>query len=382
MEKEKDFRQQNKRMANIEVLRLLAMMMVVSLHYLAKGEILPELTEPFSVKGHIAWILESFSIAAVDVYVLISGYFLVETGFRCKRIFSLVLQVVFYTCSIPVILVLTGVLPRSEITFYNILQDIFPVNMLHYWFVSAYVLMFLFTPVLNAAVHVMKKRQLEAAIIVLLIMESLFKTVLPVRLSLDNLGYDAYWFMVVYLIAAYIRLYGISFLEKKEGRGSRAVICCFAACFGIYALTMLIRGAYLITGQFEYIIGSAYGYNHLLTIGAAVALFYVFKNWNFGKSESVLASFVCKIAPCSFGVYLLHEHVNIRYEWPFWLGAGQCNSAGSLLMHWLFAILTVMVIGLAVDFARRLLFQGVGRLLAGGRLDTALKKVDERINGD
>ena len=86
--------------------------------------------------------------------------------------------------------------------------------MLHYWFVSAYVLMFLFTPVLNAAVHAMKKQQLQMAIVILLIMESLSKTLIPVRLELDNLGYDAYWFMVVYLIAAYIRLYGISFFEK------------------------------------------------------------------------------------------------------------------------------------------------------------------------
>lgn len=251
--------------------------------------------------------------------------------------------------------------------------------MLHYWFVSAYVLMFLFTPVLNAAVHVMKKKQLQAAIVILLLMESLSKTVIPVRLELDNLGYDAYWFMVVYLIAAYIRLYGIPFLEQKEGKGNRALVCYIGACFGMYGLTMLIRGAYLVTGQFENFIESAYGYNHLLTIGAAVALFYVFKNREDRTKKQ--AELLCRIAPCSFGVYLLHEQVNIRYEWPFWLGAGQCDSVLSLFVHWLAAILTVMVIGLAVDYVRSLLFAGVGRMLAGSKLDRALRKVDERVNG-
>lgn len=382
MERTENPTQHKKRMANIEVLRLLAMMMVVSLHYLAKGELLEKLTDPLSAKGHLAWILESFSIAAVDVYVLISGYFLVETGFRAKRVISLVLQVMFYTCLLPVILVIAGALPVGEITFYNILQYIFPTNMLHYWFVSAYVLMFLFTPVLNAAVHAMKKQQLQAAIVILLIMESLSKTVIPVRLELDNLGYDAYWFMVVYLIAAYIRLYGISFLEKREGKTNRAVWCYIGACFGMYGLTMLIRGAYLITGQFENFIESAYGYNHLLTIGAAVALFYTFKNWTFGTSEEISASsFICKVAPCSFGVYLLHEQVNVRYEWSFWLGAGQCDSVVSLLWHWLGAILTVMVIGLAVDYFRSLLFRGFGKLLVESRLDKMLKKVDAKVNG-
>lgn len=372
--------QHKKRMVNIEVLRLLAMMMVVSLHYLAKGELLEKLAGPLSAKGHLAWILESFSIAAVDVYVLISGYFLVETGFRCRRVISLVLQVMFYTCLLPVVLIVTGILPAGEITFYNILQCIFPTNMLHYWFVSAYVLMFLFTPVLNAAVHGMKKRQLQAAIVILLIMESLSKTVIPVRLELDNLGYDAYWFMVVYLIAAYIRLYGIPFLERGEGKGGRAVLCYAGACLGMYLLTMLIRGAYLLTGQFENFIESAYGYNHLLTIGAAVALFYVFKNWR-TDAQGRLAGLICGIAPCSFGVYLLHEQVNVRYLWPFWLGAEKCDSAFSLLWHWAAAILTVMAIGLAVDYIRDLLFRGVGKLLAGGKLDRGLRKIDDMVNG-
>ena len=369
--------QHKKRMVNIEVLRLLAMMMVVSLHYLGKGELLEDLKGPLSAKGHLAWLIESFSIAAVDVYVLISGYFLVETGFRCKRLISLVLQVMFYTCLMPVILIGTGMLSAGEITFYDILQCVFPTNMLYHWFVSAYVLMFLFTPVLNAAVHGMKKKQLQAAIIILLIMESLSKTVIPVRLELDNLGYDAYWLMVVYLIAAYIRLYGIPFLEKKEGKGNRAVLCYIGACFGIYMLTMLIRKAHLVTGQFEYFIESAYGYNHLLTIGAAVALFYVFKNLR----SKHLPDMICKITPCSFGVYLLHEQMNIRYVWPFWLGADKCDSAFSLLWHWALAIVIVMLIGLAVDYARSLLFKGAGRLLAGGRLDRSLKKVDDAVNG-
>ncbi len=405
--------QHKKRMVNIEVLRLLAMMMVVSLHYLAKGELLEKLTGPLSAKGHLAWLLESFSIAAVDVYVLISGYFLVETGFRCRRVISLVLQVMFYTCLLPVVLILTGILPVGEITFYNILQCIFPTNMLHYWFVSAYVLMFLFTPVLNAAVHGMKKRQLQTAIVILLIMESLSKTVIPVRLELDNLGYDAYWFMVVYLIAAYIRLYRIPFLEKK---GGRAAACYIGACLGMYGLTMLIRGAYLLTGQFENFIESAYGYNHLLTIGAATALFYVFKNRETEEGEQTQAKvaaagegektqrkdakvgeakqvsveagaaggpagIICRIAPCSFGVYLLHEQVNVRYVWPFWLGADRCGSAFSLLWHWAAAILTVMVIGLAVDYIRSLLFRGAGKLFAGGRLDQRLRKIDDLVNG-
>lgn len=367
-------------MVNIELLRLLAMIMVVSLHYLAKGELLEKLAGPLSARGHLAWILESFSIAAVDVYVLISGYFLVETGFRCKRVISLVLQVMFYTCLMPVVLTAAGI-PIGEITFYDVLLCIFPTNMLHYWFVSAYVLMFLFTPILNAAVHAMKKRQLQISIVLLLLMESLSKTVIPVRLELDNKGYDAYWFMVVYLIAAYIRLYGIPCLEKKEGERNKGALYYIIFCFVIYGWTMLVRAVFLVTGKFEHFVEAAYGYNHLLTILAAVTLFYAFKNVEIKNKDSRLAAFICKISPCTFGVYLLHEHIYVRYEWPFWLGAAKCDSVLSLSGYWLSGILTVMVTGLAIDYVRSILFKSVGKLLAGSKLDKVLRNVDNRING-
>ncbi len=58
---------------------------------------------------------------------------------------------------------------------------------------------------------------------------------------------------------------------------------------------MLIRGVYLVTGRFEDFMKSPTGYNHLLTIGASVALFHVFKNWKFGKEKTRLAAFVCRI---------------------------------------------------------------------------------------
>ena len=52
--------QKKERMANLEVLRCVAMMMVVVLHYLGKGGLLPDLTAPLSVQDMAAWLLEAF----------------------------------------------------------------------------------------------------------------------------------------------------------------------------------------------------------------------------------------------------------------------------------------------------------------------------------
>ena len=78
------------RMANLELLRCIAMMMVIVLHFLGKGGLLAELTNPsLGATGTVAWLLESFAIVAVNVYMLISGYFLCTSSFKLSRLLQL-----------------------------------------------------------------------------------------------------------------------------------------------------------------------------------------------------------------------------------------------------------------------------------------------------
>ena len=63
----------SKRQANFELLRIVAMFMIISLHYLVKGGIATPF--PFPAKenpaGVLAWLVEAFCIVAVNCYVLI-----------------------------------------------------------------------------------------------------------------------------------------------------------------------------------------------------------------------------------------------------------------------------------------------------------------------
>lgn len=210
------------------------MMMVVMLHYLSKGGLLTSLTEEFGAGSYIAWLLEAFSIVAVNVYMLISGYFLVESGFKLKRLALLVCQVLFYSLLIPLVLLATGILQPQQVTVYQLLQYMFPAQMAHYWFITAYLTMYLLSPVLAAGARALSQRQLRNMIVLLLLFFSVSKSVLPVQLEVDNLGYDGLWFICVFLVAAYIRLYGIPFLQK----GRRAALCYLGSCVLIFGLTM------------------------------------------------------------------------------------------------------------------------------------------------
>lgn len=347
----------NSRMASIEMLRCIAMLMVITLHYLDKGGILVPLNEKQSFAGVCAWLLESFCAVAVNTYVLISGYFLTESGFKLRRLIVLWAQLVFYSVLVPVVLVLCGILPASELTIYHLLNYFCPIQMNHYWFGTAYIFMYIFVPVLSAGVKQLSQKQLRMTIIIAVMVFSISKTILPFQLEMDRNGYDVMWFICLFLIAAYIRFYGIDFIKKS----SKGFWVYGLSGVGILCLSMVIAYASNIVGKFEYFIESPFDYNHILCLLGAVGLFLGFLYLKI--PEGKFAAFVCKIAPYTFGVYLLHENREIRYLWPQWLGVDRFADGTWSVFHWLISIIIVFTVGILVDYLRSLLFDALEKVI-------------------
>ena len=342
----------SERQANFELLRIVAMAMIISLHYLVKGWVATPF--PFAVKenpvGVLAWLVEAFCIVAVNCYVLISGYFFVESAWKPGRVLSLLAQVLFYSLLIPIALLLAGVVSWGDMDLYNWIGFAIPFGTEHYWFATAYLIMYLFAPFLAAGIEKMKKRELQILLALLFAFFSLEKTILPVYLATDRYGYDFGWFLCLFVAAGYIRLYGISWLEKR----SHAVGGYALSCLLIWLLAMASN---TLGGEIETFIHYAnmlYAYNHLLCVTGAVSLFYVFKNLCI--REGHFAGAVRKLAPYTFGVYLLHEHILVRYEWMKWLGVEKVQESFLFVPHLILCVLVVYAVGTVVDFVRAWVF--------------------------
>lgn len=368
--------EKGKRQANYELLRIIAMLMVVTLHYLNHTGALLTLGEGVNAKRLIGTLLESFSIVAVNVYVLISGYFLVEAGFKVKRLLSLICQILFYAILIPLIMMGAGMfLPSGENGIYRLAQYILPIETEHYWFATSYVLLYLFTPVLNAAVRSMNKRQLQITIGGLLILFSGIKSISPIQFATDRFGYDFGWFLCVYLIAAYIRLYGIAFFS----RAGRAAVC-YAGCG---ALTFCITGVvYCLnarTGALAYYFTVSFHYNYVLCLIGAVALFYAFGHLRIPGGK--VSGIICALSPLTFGVYLFHEHIDIRNEWTGWIedfiGPGADAGAAGFILRLLVSVILVYLAGIFIDGIRSILFAYGARQLKNTRLAAWTEALDK-----
>lgn len=344
------------RQANIELLRIVAMLMVVVLHYLVKGQAAVSLVENTSMINAVLWLVKALCIVTINVYVLISGYFLLEANWKILRLVNLWFQTLFYSVGVPLVCLCLGIGGIEQWGMYDWINVLLPVQMEHYWFITAYVVLYLLVPVLSAGVKQMTKKQHQLVIAGLLLVFSIPKTIIPIYIPIDRYGYDFGWFMCLFLIAAYIRMYGMPFFNRT----SKSLAIYLLSVLGIWGISV-VCGILSRKGlPLAYMMDMAYCYNHLLVLIASVALFYVFK---FIKvPQGMISDLICKISSYTLGVYLLHENLAVRTKWQFWAGIENVRNGFEIIPHMIITVLAVFVAGIIVDFVRECIFKFVKKI--------------------
>lgn len=345
------------RQLNYELLRILAMLMIVCLHYLSKGGFLGDPARVnISATGYAAWLIEAFCLVAVNVYVLISGYFGTgtETKDVLKRPFNIWKQVIFYSVVIGAIALFTGI---QQFDIYRIFTYIFPIVTEHYWFATSYIILSLFMPFLDRGVEMLDKKNLEKLLGAFLLIFCIAKTVIPMQLAWDKYGYDAFWFVTIYLTGAYIRRYGIPLINSQI----KALALYLGSVLLIFVSFLVIRKVYFATGSLGDFINYGYTYNHLLCYLGAIGLFMAFcecfdkKAGGKGNRLERIRKPIELVSGAAFGVYLIHEHINVRYLWVEWFDCKAWIDASlvGFLGHMIVTVLTVYCVCTLIEIIRK-----------------------------
>ena len=200
-----------KRNVSLDLLRIIAMIMIVTLHVLGKGNGFA-ITDP--VIRMFSWTLEALCIVAVNLYVLISGYFLLDSKFKVKKVLLLWGKVIFYSWLMLLIFKCLGL----NIGFKNAFVSIFPIlTKDNYWFITVYLLMYVLSPFINTLINSMDKKNHFNLILILIIFFSIISFVLPHGSLLDpSCGTGIIWFVTLYVVAAYIKKYVAIDVSKRK----------------------------------------------------------------------------------------------------------------------------------------------------------------------
>lgn len=355
----------SKRKNNFELLRIISMIMILSLHLLRFGGLLDSVKSD-SIYFCLCWIIESLCFIAVNVYVILSGYFLINSKFKFSKLIKLWFEVIFYSLSIYAILLFTNNISFEWISF---LKSIFPITLGNYWFITVYFLMYLFSPILNKVIKGLSKEQYKYLLFIIILFYSIIPIFVPQGATINYGGsYSISWFICLYLFAGYMRLYDIKFFNKKFN------------CLLVYFLTAIINFSFLYIFNLISVPliepSALYNYYSITVLLGAISLFYYFKNIKIkGKLFNSIISF---FAPCTFGVYLIHENPNLRQI--FWSNFTKLNEFNVVSVILIFLVpVFLFVILSSIDKLRIVLFDKKISNFSDRLTD---KKIIKKIEGE
>ncbi|MBR3635867.1 MAG: acyltransferase [Lachnospiraceae bacterium] len=346
------------RQSNFELLRIVSMCMIIAMHYMTKGMRIPKLSVDHSLHNIFFWIIYAFCLSSVNAYVFISGYFATDSKWNIGKLIRLWAEVLVYSICVPLVMSAFGIFDLAGKDL-SVKQQIFlPMSYEHYWFATAYIMLFIVSPILNAAIQKLDKKVFKMVLITLVAVFCGFKSINPYLIPWDKYGNDVMWFIVLYVTAGYIRLYGVPFIKTKDPKKIKTYG--FAAYVIFSLATFMIAFAYsfivMNTGKLEYSMDMTYCYNYITIYIASIGLFVAFANMD-TKGRDLLN----RIAACTFGVYLLHDNIALRELWQKVLGIECVAGKWWQFFHMLLCIVIVFVIGVLIDCIRNGIFKAFNK---------------------
>lgn len=186
----------------IDLLRIVAMFFVVILHQLLISGGLVQ--EDDTAVYNCFWLMEIIAYGATDLFGLISGYVGYREEKKKYKASSLIfiwIQAIFYNI---IITLLFKIFSSKSIAWRDVIYSAFPVLTDQYWYLTAYIGLFMFIPVLDAAVQNLSKKKLLYLLGILIIGFSAMPTFTSIDFELVN-GYSCLWLMILYFFGAAIR---------------------------------------------------------------------------------------------------------------------------------------------------------------------------------
>lgn len=272
------------RQSNIELLRIVSMMMVVAVHIDGASLGLPSLGGDLSaLDQRSAWQLtvESLTIIGVNCFTLISGYFGIRLRWRSAAAF--LFECMFYAFGIYLMLC---ILHRQSFTAAGAAESLMVLTHTDLWYVPAYFLLMLLAPLINAGFESLPPRRaalLTGAIVLFNVWAGwLWEG------NFNPTGYTISQLIMIYCIGRLIALYRSRLIDTL-----RHPAALYAAIYLLGSLATALMACYVPT--------KAFAYNQPAVIIASAALFLCFASMNF-RSRAINL-----IARSAFAVYLIHK---------------------------------------------------------------------------
>ena len=352
------------RQSNIELLRIIAMVLIIFHHFIVHGVLnydLPAMILPFRYipSNIVSQLIASGGKMGVDLFVIISGYFMVnitlDSGKMKKRLKILIGQIWFYSITIFLFNYFAKIIQPN---LSMIVKVFLPVCYGTYWFATAYVVLYLFVPYINNVLANLDQNGNRRLLITLIVIVSLLPTFLPNSFSLCVNSVSQ--FILYYVTGAYLRRYPLQWHHLREswigfGIFVLATLTMWSSVIILNLLALFKHSRFLYSNTFYFSSSQSF-----VIYAMAVGLFIWGKHWPIPSNR-----FINTVASTVFGVYLIHDNpFSEEILWQHWL-----NLPSLIRGNWRHIIIAALIVCPLVficcsliEYCRQIIFKMIKKI--------------------
>ena len=204
------------RNSNVELLRFVLMVGICLLHTLFLGKNLGSFTSGID---RVDFFVVACVIPAVNVFMLISGYFGINT--TIKKIMYFVL---YGFIAYVLLFVIKAAIWQKPISMLGFVRNILPISTFVWWFFTYYFMIMLLAPFINKGCAVVSKKYFRAFILIYFLINSF--GLYWGRIS-DGSNFQTLLFL--YLVGRYVSIYNVKL--NKYFSVTAYFACIAALCF-------------------------------------------------------------------------------------------------------------------------------------------------------
>ena len=297
------------RNSTFELLRIISMMLIVAFH---SGRSI-DVAELSMINRGMYYLISSWGLLGVDLFVVISAWFLCEQKFRAKKLISLIFEVITYVFVFMILCVAWNTYKMGWGGAFQVVlkhhagQLLTPLWANEYWFITSYVFMLILAPFINKLYELFDQKSLKTLLILF--------SFIPVYSTFDGRGVikDVMNFCYIYSLVFYLKRMDFCFKSKSLKILPYiliGIIVVGKVIFGIVSNIMssvddaFISNVFLFLDRFlNNTILDTDSRHSLIMLIMSLLIFFSIKD-----IKPFYSKFINLVSSCTLGVYLFHEN--------------------------------------------------------------------------
>lgn len=343
------------RQSNLELLRILAMCMIICCHFVTYNNFGP--TNMFSDKTLALSMLRLGGKLGVVLFVMITGYFMLNKTFKWQRIIDLSRQTVYFSVLVAV---LAYAFAGTKPDLLDVFRMMFPLIMENYWFPTDFAVILILSPVLNKLVYTVDKKTMTLGLAGLIFLIGL-PIIVP---SMKN--------AVIGLILAYVLGACVQKYDLKVSNVKLVLLLILVGVLTTAVTGLLLTSAHSSTFISGFRLFFVTGFN-VSAYASALIIFLLFRQWNFGNIKIINT-----VASTTFGVYLFHDSRAFRmYMWHDIINPAQWHGV-RLIIGLFLTVIGIFIVGMMLDLIRQYIGMALKKVVEYAKTNNKPESIIEK----